>query len=252
MSAGPWERMLASMRFAFGLMPKTSEGGRAVRFDGVVAAVTPAVPERSLPNSVTYESEEALADALDELRDLYEEAGVRAWTVWVPEHHRRAAELLERAGHRLDGNPTAMIAELGEVAAPGGGDPQPDSRPTREDLGRINDLAYGTGDSFRRLIGEGPADPAHAYVAHVDGEPAACVLSLDLDGDCSIWWVATVPEARGHGLAAGLMRHALADGRARGCEVSTLQATKLGRPVYERLGYRAFGDIQMWERRKPG
>jgi hypothetical protein len=48
------------------------------------------------------------------------------------------------------------------------------------------------------------------------------------------------------------MRRALADGRERGCEVSTLQATKLGRPVYERLGYRAFGVIEMWERRKPG
>jgi hypothetical protein len=45
------------------------------------------------------------------------------------------------------------------------------------------------------------------------------------------------------------MRRALADGRARGNEVSTLQATKLGRPVYERLGYRSFGTIEMWERR---
>ena len=51
------------------------------------------------------------------------------------------------------------------------------------------------------------------------------------------------------GLAAALMRRALADGRARGNEVSTLQATKLGRPVYERLGYRSFGTIEMWERR---
>ena len=40
--------------------------------------------------------------------------------------------------------------------------------------------------------------------------------------------------------------------KARGCEVSTLQATKAGRPVYERLGYRSFGEIQMWERRNSG
>jgi hypothetical protein len=46
------------------------------------------------------------------------------------------------------------------------------------------------------------------------------------------------------------MRRALADGRERGCEVTTLQATKLGRPVYERLGYRGFGTIEMWERRR--
>jgi GNAT superfamily N-acetyltransferase len=249
--AAAWERMLESMRVCFAAMPESSDGGRAVRLDGVVAAVVPAVPERSLPNSVVYESEEALADALDELRELYEEAGISAWTVWVPGYHGRAAALLERAGHRLDARPTGMIAELSEIEAPGEVDPDPDPRPTREDLGLINDLAYGTGDSFQRLIGEGPADPAHTYVARMDGEPAASVVSLDHGGDCSIWWVATVPNARGRGLAQGLMRRALADGRDRGCEVSTLQATKLGRPVYERLGYRPLGEIQMWERRQP-
>ena len=56
-----------------------------------------------------------------------------------------------------------------------------------------------------------------------------------------MWWVATAPEARGRGLASGLMRRALADGRERGNDISTLQATKMGRPVYEGLGYRAFG-----------
>ena len=35
----------------------------------------------------------------------------------------------------------------------------------------------------------------------------------------------------------------------RGCEVSTLQATRLGEPVYARLGYETFGRIGMWERR---
>ena len=27
-------------------------------------------------------------------------------------------------------------------------------------------------------------------------------------------------------------------------------ATRLGRPVYERLGFRALGPLQMWERRR--
>ena len=61
-----------------------------------------------------------------------------------------------------------------------------------------------------------------------------------------------MPEARGRALAPGLMRRALAAGREDGAEVTTLQATKLGRPVYEKLGYRALGAVEMWERRKPG
>ena len=171
----------------------------------------------------------------------------------MPEHDARARSLLEDAGHKLDATPTAMVADLADVDAPGPDDPEPDAEPSLGDLGRINDRAYGTGDAFQRILGDGPADPRFNYIARRRGEAVASVVSQDHRGDCSIWWVATVPEARGHGLAAGLMRRALADGRARGCDVSTLQATKLGRPVYERLGYRGFGTIEMWERRRePG
>jgi hypothetical protein len=31
---------------------------------------------------------------------------------------------------------------------------------------------------------------------------------------------------------------------------STLQATKMGFPVYERIGYRDIGELQMWELRR--
>ena len=248
--AAAWERMLESMRVFFRRASRGS-GGRCAELDGVLAAVTPAVPDRSLPNSVVYESEEALAAALGELAEIYEQAGVRAWTVWVPEHHERARELLAQAGHVLDASPAAMIATLDEVEPPRDGDPHPVGQPSLDDLGRINDLAYGSGDSFARMVGKGPAHPAFTYIATLDGQPAASVLSQDHDGDCSIWLVATIPPARGRGLAAGLMRRALADGRERGCEVSTLQATALGRPVYERLGYRPLGSIEMWERRTP-
>src|SRR5438270_208278 len=58
-------------------------------------------------------------------------------------------------------------------------------------------------------------------------------------------------EALGGGLASRLLLKALADARGRGCSISTLQATRAGYPVYARLGYRDFGRVQMWERRKP-
>jgi ribosomal protein S18 acetylase RimI-like enzyme len=248
--AAAWERMLESMRVFFRSMPPSSEGGRVVELDGVIACVTPAVPERSLPNSVVYEGEDQLTAALDELAEIYDEAGVLAWTVWTPEYHERAREALGQAGNKLDANPEAMLGDLADIEAPRDGDPEPDPQPRAEDLGVINDLAYGTGDSFQRMLGSGALDPAHVYIARLDGRPVASVVTQDHGGDCSVWWVATVPEARGRGLAPGLMRRALADGRDRGCEVTTLQATKAGQPVYERLGYRGLGAIEMWERRR--
>jgi ribosomal protein S18 acetylase RimI-like enzyme len=245
--------MLESMRVFFRTVPEASEGGRNLELVGVQAGITPAVPDRSLPNSVVYRDEDALEAALEEVAAAYDEAGVRAWTVWVPEHHERVRRLLAEAGHVLDANPAAMMASLDELEPARDDDREPDPEPTHDDVGRINDLAYGTGDAFQRILGSGAADPAVTYVARVDGEAVASVVTNDHEGDCSVWWVATVPEARGRGLAAGLMRRALADGRERGCEVTTLQATKLGQPVYERLGYRSFGSIEMWERRRaPG
>jgi GNAT superfamily N-acetyltransferase len=68
--------------------------------------------------------------------------------------------------------------------------------------------------------------------------------------NCDITLVATLPEARGRGMAGALIRRALADARERGCRTTTLVATRLGYPVYARLGYRDLGRLQMWERRK--
>ena len=78
---------------------------------------------------------------------------------------------------------------------------------------------------------------------------AATIATLDHGADCEIWSVATLAEARGRGLATALMRQGLWDAREGGCETSTLQATAAGRPVYERLGYRDLGALEMWEYR---
>jgi GNAT superfamily N-acetyltransferase len=239
----------ASLRAFCAALGRGSEGARAVALDGVLAAVVPASPERSVINSVMYESAEALEPALARLGEIYEEAGVGAWTVWAPERDGVASAILERAGHRLDALPTAMAMELG------GFDRQPstrveiDTEPDPVELGRINDRAYGfDGDDFARALTRRPPG-LHAYVARVDGVPAACVGALDQEDDCGIFFVATLPEARGRGLATELMTRALADGRGRGCHTTSLQATEAGYPIYARLGYRDCGKLQMWERR---
>ena len=124
-----WQRMHDSMWLAFRAVPAAS-AGRVLELDGVLAGLTPAVPERSLPNSVLYESEDALVAALPALAVAYEAAGIRAWTVWVPEHHERARTALADAGHHLDATPTAMIANLEDVESPGPDDPEPDANPS--------------------------------------------------------------------------------------------------------------------------
>jgi GNAT superfamily N-acetyltransferase len=248
--SGWHERMYRSTTQVMRTNVGATQGGRMLESDGVAAALTPSSPDRSVFNSVFYERPEALAAALDELAAGYERAGVRAWTVWVPDADRVSAELLESAGHRLDATPTAMVLDMADLPGIEARDLDWDSDAPIEEVWRINDLAYGfPPGTFERGLGRPPEGSYRFYLARLDGKPACVVGTMDVDGDCGVYWVATLPEARGRGLTTRLMRAAVAEGRERGCDISTLQATTLGRPIYERLGYRDTGTLQMWERR---
>jgi GNAT superfamily N-acetyltransferase len=251
--AALWRLMLGSMKAAWSGLGPASPGGRTIEREGLVASVVPAVPERSVMNSVVYDDARVLEASLDELAAVYDVAGVLAWTVWVPEHDRAAAELLAGAGHVLDATPAAMVCDPARVERPGPGELELLPEPNFAQIAAINDRAYGyAGEPFKRALGGASQDGVHLYVAGLDGEPAACLVAEDHhETDCGIYWVATLPEARGRGLSTALMRKAVADGHDRGCLTSTLQATKLGLPVYERVGYRSIGTLGMWERRKP-
>ena len=244
-------RMYETFMAAFAAGAASVEDGRVLEPVGVFAAVNPQVPERSVFNSVLYESHDALAAAYDEVAAGYDESGVHAWTVWVPESDRESARMLERAGHELDATPTAMVLDLDGMPEPEPGDLDWDSEATLEEVCSINDRAYGyEAGTFARGLGTPPDGVLRLYRARLGGRPVCVTGTLDLDGDCGVYWVATLPEARGRGLTTRLMHVALEEGRERGCDISTLQATKLGAPVYEKLGYRDVGTIEMWERRE--
>ena len=111
------ERMLATLRHVQDLIAESS-GGQALSFDGGVhAPVVPSAPGRSFFNAVVYDHAAALESALPAIADAYAEAGVRAWTVWVPEADMDAAALLASAGHVLDGVPRAMACDIGRTSS---------------------------------------------------------------------------------------------------------------------------------------
>lgn len=75
----------------------------------------------------------------------------------------------------------------------------------------------------------------------------ACLATADHEGNTEVQLVAVVPEARGRGMSGKLLGHALADAAERGNDTSTLVATTLGYPVYERAGFEPVGRLAMWE-----
>ena len=225
-------------------------GGHTVESDGVTAAVVPATRERSIINSVVYDSAEQLAAAYDEVASGYADAGI-AWTVWTPDHDAAAIELLTGNGHKLDGEPGAMTLDLSafDAPAPHGLDWSNDL--TVQDLGRINEGAYGehAAGMAAAFAHEPGVDGSRYWAARREGELGCVMATIDHEDDLGVYFVATPEEHRGNGLAGGLMTVALHDARERGLRTSSLQASAMGLPIYERMGYRLHYRLHMYERR---
>jgi GNAT superfamily N-acetyltransferase len=233
------------------LLVAGAEDSRLFERQGVAAAVVPSVPVHSIPNSVYYEDQALLIDAVGDLATAYARAGVQRWMVWVLEADEQVRTALQDAGLVLDASPAAMSALLEDLQLPKAGDLDWDSEATGPEVGRINDLAYGWTDpgvatTFRDLRG-GPS--THLYRARVDGELASVAVIADAGDEASLFSVATHPEHQRRGLSSRLVGVALAEARERGMRTSTLQASAAGEPVYARLGYQGFGAIEMWEHR---
>jgi len=232
---------------AFG---SAAPGSLVVRREGLLAAVVPASPQRSIFNSVFYEDPATLVAELDALEALYESRAVRAWTVWVPDDDRETAALLGDRGHSLDAGPRAMAMELAGL----GPAPPPPAGVSSGPLAaaacaELNDRAYGYGaDGFRAGFAGETAIRWHG--AFAGDEPVGCVGTIAIGEDCCVTGVATPPEHRGRGIATWLMREALAAAREAGAASASLRASRAGAPIYERLGFRDLGFLEMWERRR--
>ncbi len=245
-----WDRR--SFKSFLRYLEAVADGGsksRLLRREGVVASVAPATPYRSLFNSVAYEHPVALQKVIDELRDAYARAGVRAWTVWVPESDRGTAKMLNDRGHRYDGFPRLMACDLESI-------PDPDDLldfARDADWGslcEINDAAHSLDQgTFEAGLGGKPDSGFRAYGARHAGFDASALATLICEGDCGVHAVATLPEARGHRLAGGLLQRALIDAREHGAVTSTLQSNSIGAAAYVRLGYRDLGGLELWEHR---
>ncbi len=234
------------------LFAACSSSGRMVAWPGVIASLVAVAPDRSMFNWVVYERVEALLAHYPAIARTYEDAGVRAWTVWSDPGDTDAAEALSKRGHLLDSQPVAMAAEITELTLPETGGL--DWIETRDMglVGRINDSAYGfPPPAFEAVLDHWAETRWRAYIASLNGIPVGSVLAhFGANGDCGISGVATLPEARGHGIATRLLAAVLGEAQRLGMVTTSLQASPSGAKVYAALGYCNLGIMGMWERRK--
>ncbi len=138
-----WRRQAGFIHGFIRWIGSASAGAEVWEAPGVSAAIVPAAATRSIPNSVIPESAQALASSYDELARAYRDAGVKSWTVWLHEGDSESQQFLEDKGHVFDGAPVAMALELSDWEAEDLGDLDWDAEAGFDELGRINDLAYG-------------------------------------------------------------------------------------------------------------
>jgi GNAT superfamily N-acetyltransferase len=221
-----------------------------IRRPGLLAAVVTSSPQRSFFNSVFYSDPATLSAEVGALAEAYDSHGVDAWTVWVPDEDRDSARMLAARGHVLDASPRAMAMELSglvpELPAPEGVEPGPIDAST---CAGLNDRAYGFGpDGFAAGIAGETSIRWHG--AFAGDQPLGCVGTIEIGDDCLITGVATPPEHRGRGIASWLVHGALVEAREQGVATASLQASRAGASIYERLGFRDLGFLEMWELRR--
>jgi GNAT superfamily N-acetyltransferase len=218
-----------------------SHAGSLHEEDSWIACVLQHSPHSSVLNCVVGEPD------VERARAVYAEAGVAKWGVWIDSADVAAAGRLEAAGLVLDSVPVLMGAELAAIDLEDAPETQPVDLRT---LGAVNDRAYGYDDGrLERVLATLPASAVHPHALELDGEAVAVTFVLDVGNDADVEWVATLSRARRQGLASNVLRGALRQAKGRGLTSTTLRASAMGAPVYERLGYRILGHMHLWEMR---
>jgi ribosomal protein S18 acetylase RimI-like enzyme len=207
-----------------------AEGAAVHRLDGVVAAVFPDEPERSIYNNAVLEH----AAGVEAMEAVYAETDVANYAAWVHESDTALRRTLEKRGYVLNETTRAMGMCLEDVELP---------RPLLE-------LGAPSWRDHMRLIGVpenllAGVDPAafELRVVRAEDADAATALAYDHDGDCGIYNVTTLEHARRRGLGTALTALHIHDAVARGCVTATLQATEMAESMYARVGFRDLGLI---------
>lgn len=74
-------------------------------------------------------------------------------------------------------------------------------------------------------------------LAYLDGEPVSGAMANLSHGIGGVYWVGTVPAARGHALADACTRYVTNWAFDEGAQAVSLQASAQGEPIYRAMGY---------------
>ena len=232
-------------------LAQLSLGAKLIRTSTVVAAVFPSWAALNNAIMLTTPDSTATVTAASQVAPVYAEAGVDGWALWVPSPTTdldMPDSLPDVSGLTRDTTTLVMWATLPRGLRQHGSIVRTSiataTRATNEPV-------------FARDIEEPDAVPnLDGWVLIHDQVAVAGAWSFLHDRDCGIYAVGTVPQWRRHGFARALVEQVLAHAQLRGARTASLQSTRMGRPLYESLGFQPAGRYEEWafvdQRRPPG
>ena len=95
-------------------------------------------------------------------------------------------------------------------------------------------------DAARQLFSPSfVADPdVELFMGLLDGQPVGTSVAIRSGDVSGVYAVGTRPAARRRGVGTATTWAAVAAGRAWGCDTIVLQASEMGYPIYEAMGFR--------------
>jgi hypothetical protein len=244
------QRADANYQELYRLMARLSPDGAVVE-DGelLLARTGPLLP---FLNGATVlrppaDPEAALARAAS----FYAQAG-QSWALITSDATSDVMEPVARAAGRTPRESPGMV--LSPIGAPPSVPPGLLIEAVRDvgGLHRYNDtMTAGFGGEWARAaildtgVLLGVPELTH-YVGLLDGEPVATAMRFSSHRIAGVFNVSTVPEARRRGIGEAITWRAAVDGLAEGCIASALQASEMGFPIYQRMGYCQVLTYKVW------
>ena len=145
------------------------------------------------------------------------------------------------AGLEPDMSHPVMVAAVADIATPVDVDIRRVEATSWVDHAGTVEAAFGAPPGFLApVLPETLAEqPGYAaFALYVEGEVAATAALVVVDDIAGIYNVGTREAFRRRGFGGAVTAAAVAEGARRGCRLTTLQASAMGHPVYERMGFR--------------
>lgn len=96
------------------------------------------------------------------------------------------------------------------------------------------------------FLSNSTSNTVRLYLAYYNGHPAAASMILKHGKILSMHWIATIPEFRNKGLGFAVTHKPLVELKANGAEQAILLASLMGKPIYERIGFKQYAVYNMY------